>query len=154
MGNWPWRGWRLLGRPQLAVIFPDGHWQGGAGDPRGHQSSLESHALATSSCLGHSFGVALSLAKHLLTARWWNIKVCGKDDCPPALTVLNIGQFMTNEEMAGGMGEPYWFMAYSVHCSGWVRWPTGGNGSGPRGRLWRSEPTRWCMPFGAKWEQT
>ena len=58
-------------------------------------------------------GMALSLAKHLLTAWWWNIKVCGEDDCPPALTVLNIGQFITNEEMAGGVGESPWFMAYS-----------------------------------------
>ena len=58
-------------------------------------------------------GMALSLAKHLLTAWWWNIKVHGEDDCPPALTILNIGQFMTDEEMAGGMGEPHWFMAYS-----------------------------------------
>ena len=30
-----------------------------------------------------------------------------------ALTILNIGQFITNEEMAGDMGEPHWFMAYS-----------------------------------------
>ena len=58
-------------------------------------------------------GMALSLAKHLLLAWQWNIKVCGKDACPPALTVLNIGQFMTDEETAGGVGEPHWFMAYS-----------------------------------------
>ena len=36
-------------------------------------------------------GAALSLAKHLLTAWWWSIKVHGEDDCPPTLTVLNIG---------------------------------------------------------------
>ena len=41
-------------------------------------------------------GMALSLAKHLLTAWQSNIKVCGEDDCPPVLTVLNIGQFMTD----------------------------------------------------------
>ena len=64
-------------------------------------------------------GVALSLAKHLLAAWWWNIKVSGEDDCPPALTVLSIGQFMTNEEMVGGVGEPHWFMAYS-HALQWV----------------------------------
>ena len=46
-------------------------------------------------------GTALSLAKHLLMAWWWNIKV------------LNIGQFMTDEEMAWGIGEPHWFVAYS-----------------------------------------
>ena len=48
-------------------------------------------------------GAALSLAKHLLMAWRWNIKVCGEDDCPPALTVLNIGQFITNEKMVGGV---------------------------------------------------
>ena len=57
-------------------------------------------------------GTALSLAKHLLTAWRWNIKVCGEDTCPPAPTILNIGQFVTDEEMAGGMGEPHWFVAY------------------------------------------
>ena len=43
----------------------------------------------------------------------WNIKVHREDDSPPAPTILNIGQFMTDEETAGGMGEPHWFMAYS-----------------------------------------
>ena len=52
-------------------------------------------------------GTALSLAKHLLVAWRWSIKVRGEDNCPPTLTVLNIGQFMTEEEMAGGMGEPH-----------------------------------------------
>ena len=64
-------------------------------------------------------GTALSLAKCLLAAWWWNIKVCGEDDCPPALTILNIGQFMTDEEMAGGVGEPHWFVAYSCALQ-WV----------------------------------
>ena len=73
-------------------------------------------------------GVALSLAKHLLTAWQWNIKVCGEDDCPPALTVLNIGQFMTDEEMAGGVGEPHWFMVYSCTLQ-WV-------GEAACGRKW------------------
>ena len=58
-------------------------------------------------------GAPLSLAKCLLAAWQWNIKVHGEDDCPPAPTVLNIGQFMTNGEMAGDVGEPHWFMAYS-----------------------------------------
>ena len=58
-------------------------------------------------------GVFLSLAKCLLMAWRWNIKVHGEDACPPAPTILNIGQFMTDEEMAGGMGEPHWFVAYS-----------------------------------------
>ena len=58
-------------------------------------------------------GEALSLAKRLLRAWWWNIKVHGEDTCPPALTILNTGQFMTNEETAGGVEEPHWFIAYS-----------------------------------------
>ena len=58
-------------------------------------------------------GMALSLAKCLLAVWRWNIKVCREDDFPPAPTVLNIGQFITDEETAGGMGEPHWFMAYS-----------------------------------------
>ena len=74
-------------------------------------------------------GTALSLAKHLLAAWWWNIKVCREDDCPPAPTILNIGQFMTNEETAWGVGEPHWFVAYSCALQ-WVgevahrqKWP-------------------------------
>ena len=86
-------------------------------------------------------GATLSLAKHLLAAWQWNIKVHGEDNCPPAPTVLNIGQFMTNEEMTGGMGEPQWFVAYSRALQ-WVgvgqSLPTGvhllvRNGHGPNG---------------------
>ena len=99
-------------------------------------------------------GTVLSLAKCLLVAWQWNIKVCGEDDCPPAPTILNIGQFITDEEVAGGVGEPHWFVAYSMHCSGWGRWPVRGNRSGPGGRLWRSKPPCWCAPFGTGWAQT
>ena len=45
-------------------------------------------------------GAALSLAKHLLTVWRWSIKVLGWDICPSTLTALNIGQFMTKEEMS------------------------------------------------------
>ena len=72
--------------------------------------------------------MALSLAKHLLMVWWWNIKVHREDDCPPAPTILNIGQFITDEEMAGGVGEPHWFVAYS-HALQWV-------GKVARGRKW------------------
>ena len=64
-------------------------------------------------------GAALSLAKCLVAAWQWNIKVCGEDDFPPAPSILNIGQFITDEKMAGGMGEPHWFMAYSCALQ-WV----------------------------------
>ena len=70
------------------------------------------YELVTPLTLGAE-GIALSLAKHLPAAWQWNIKVHGEDNCPPAPTVLNIGQFMTNEEMTGSMGEPHWFVAYS-----------------------------------------
>ena len=76
-------------------------------------------------------GMALSLAKHLLMAWRWNIKVRREDNCPLALTILNIGQFMTNKEMAGGVREPHWFVAYShilqqlgeVVCGRKWEWP-------------------------------
>ena len=58
-------------------------------------------------------GVALSLAKCLPVVYRWSIKVRREDACPPTPTILNIGQFMTEEEMAGDVGEPHWFMAYS-----------------------------------------
>ena len=77
-------------------------------------------------------GATLSLAKHLLVMLRWSMK-CGEDACPTPNppTILNIGQFMTEEEMAGGVGEPHWFVAYScalqqvgeaVHGQKW-EWP-------------------------------
>ena len=70
----------------------------------------------------------MSLAKHLVTAWWWNIKVQGEGECPPTLSILNIGQFIMDEEVAGGMEEPHWFMAYS-HTLQWV-------GEVAHGRKW------------------
>ena len=99
-------------------------------------------------------GVALSLAKHLLAAWRWNIKVHGEDDCPPAPTVLNIGQFMTDEEMAWAWESHTGSWPTPVHCSRWARQPAGGNGGGPAGRLWKSRPHCWCMPFGMKLVRT
>ena len=64
-------------------------------------------------------GAALSLAKCLLTAWRWSIKVHGEDACPPTPTILNISQFMAEEEVAEGVGEPHWFVAYS-HALQWV----------------------------------
>ena len=64
-------------------------------------------------------GTTLSLAKHLLMAWRWSIKVRGEDICPPTPTVLNIGQFMTEEEVEEGVGEPHQFMAY-CHALQWV----------------------------------
>ena len=58
-------------------------------------------------------GVALSLAKHLLTIWQWSIKVQGQDICLPTLTALNIGQFMTQEEVLENVDNSLWFVAYS-----------------------------------------
>ena len=46
-------------------------------------------------------GTALSLAKCLLMIWRWSVKVLGWDVCPPTPTALNIGQFMTKEEVSG-----------------------------------------------------
>ena len=58
-------------------------------------------------------GAAKALVKHLVAAWRWNIKVQGEGVCPPTPSVLNIGQFLTDQEAGGGMGERHWFMAYS-----------------------------------------
>ena len=58
-------------------------------------------------------GAALSLAKCLLTIWRWSIKVQGWNVCPPAPTVLNIGQFMYWEEVLGKVDDSLWFGAYS-----------------------------------------
>ena len=65
-------------------------------------------------------GVALSLAKHLLAIWRWNARVQGQDICPPALTVLNIGQFMMRDEVQGDVNNSLWFEAYffAFFCCG------------------------------------
>ena len=78
-------------------------------------------------------GAALLLAKCLLTGWRWSIKVLGQNICLPAPTALNIGQFMTKEEVVEGMGQPHWFVAYShalqqvgEAAHGWKwEWPAG-----------------------------
>ena len=58
-------------------------------------------------------GTALPLAKRLLAIRRWSIKVQGQDICLPAPTALNIGQFMTWEEVLQNVDDSLWFAAYS-----------------------------------------
>ena len=57
--------------------------------------------------------MALSLAKCLLTIWQWSIKVQGHDVCLSTLTALNIGQFMTQEEVMENVDNSLWYMAYS-----------------------------------------
>ena len=78
-------------------------------------------------------GVALSLAKHLLAVWWWSLRVQGWDICPPTPTVLNIGQFMTRDEVQGEVDNALWFEVYSrtlqrvgeAVCSQQWQWPKG-----------------------------
>ena len=58
-------------------------------------------------------GTAKALAKCLVATWRWNMKVQGEGVCPPTPTVLNIGQFLTDQETEGGWGELHWFVAYS-----------------------------------------
>ena len=58
-------------------------------------------------------GTTKALAKCLVATWRWNIKVQGEGVCPLAPTVLNISQFLPDQETEGGWGEPHWFVAYS-----------------------------------------
>ena len=73
-------------------------------------------------------GTARSLAKHLVAAWQWNVKVWGEGECPPTPSILNISQFIMDEGAAGGVGEPHWFLAYSCMLQ-WV-------GEVAHGRKW------------------
>ena len=78
-------------------------------------------------------GTALSLAKHLFVVWQWRIKVLGWDVCLPIPTALNIGQFMTREEVLEGVDKSLWFAAYSrtlqwvseAACRWKWEWPVG-----------------------------
>ena len=75
-------------------------------------------------------GVAIYLAEHLVTAWWWNIKVQGEGKCPPAPSVLNIGQFIMDEEAAGAWESHTGSWPTPTHCSGWARQIMEEDGSG------------------------
>ena len=92
--------------------------------------------------------VAVPLAKRLLAIWRWSIKVQGWDVCPPAPMALNIGQFMTWEEVLENVDNSLWFTAYSctlqrvreaVHSRRW---------QGGRRRRWES--LHWSGHFGKK----
>ena len=58
-------------------------------------------------------GATLLLAKCLLAVWQWSLRVQGQDVCPPAPTILNIGQFMTRDEVRGDVDNTLWFEVYS-----------------------------------------
>ena len=58
-------------------------------------------------------GMALSLAKCLLTIWRWSLRVQGWDICPPTPTILNIGQFMMRDEVQGEVDNLLWYEVYS-----------------------------------------
>ena len=95
-------------------------------------------------------GAALSLDKHLLTIWQWSIKVQGQDICPPTPMVLNIGQFMMQEEVLGKVDDSLWFEVYShtlqrvreAMCSQQWQWP--------KGRCGKEESPHWSGCFGRK----
>ena len=72
-------------------------------------------------------------AKHLLAVWQWSIKVQGRDICPPTPMALNIGKFMTREEVLEGVDDSLWFVAYShtlqqvgeAVCRQQWEWPVG-----------------------------
>ena len=58
-------------------------------------------------------GMALSLAKHPPAIWQWSARVQGWDICLPAPTVLNIGQFMMQDEVQGDVDNSLWLEVYS-----------------------------------------
>ena len=78
----------------------------------------------------------VSLAKHLLTIWQWSIKVQGWDVCPPTPTALNIGQFMTWEEVLENVDNSLWFEAYSHTLQRVGEAVCGRQWQWPRGKVW------------------
>ena len=134
MGNWPRSEWRLPGGVQPGSCLSrwtsvtlgaqeeiDPHWRA----MRWLQVAMQGitdeevpwHELVAPLTSGAE-GVALSLAKHLVAAWWWNIKVRGEGECPPALSILNIGQFIMDEEAVGAWESHTGLWPTPVCCSG------------------------------------
>ena len=135
MGNWPQSKWRLLGGGSSAwqsfvqvdigkeepgtLEEIDPHWRAtqwlqvaiqGITDEEGPWYELVT--LLTSGVEG----AARSQAKHLVAAWQWNIKVRGEGECPPAPSVLNIGQFITDEEAVGVWESHTGLWPTPTHC--------------------------------------
>ena len=72
---------------------------------------VQCHDLLTPLMSGAE-GTTKALAKCLVAAWRWNIKVRGKGVCPPAPTMFNIGRFLHDQVTEEGWGELHWFVAY------------------------------------------
>ena len=75
-------------------------------------------------CRGHGY-VPHQASCHCVVVEHQGVR---GGECPLALSILNISQFIMNEEAAGGVGEPHWFVAYS-HALQWM-------GEVAHGRKW------------------
>ena len=124
--NWPPSEWRPLGevwhggwlpewtsvrrslRPWRTSTSTGGH-SGGCKWPPKVLGMRRSRGMNCSPHLHQGLKVWLRPWPNVL----WNVKVQGEDVCLPAPSILNIGQFLTDQEAEGGMGEPHWFVAYS-----------------------------------------
>ena len=96
-------------------------------------------------------GVAISLAKRLLTICQWSIRVQGWDICLPTPTVLNIEHFMMRGEVQGDVDNSLWFEAYSCTLQR-VREATHGRcWQWPKGKAWEVGVSPLVRVF---WEET
>ena len=95
-------------------------------------------------------GTALSLAKCLLAIWWWSNRVQGWDICPPAPTALNIGQFMTRDEVQGDVDNSLWFEAYSYALQRVGEAAHGPQWQWLKGKVWKVEVSPLVRVF---WEE-
>ena len=125
----------LWGKSGLAVICPRGDQQGGAQDPHWRAQrwlQVATQGIRDEEVLWHELlapltsgveGAAKSLAKHLVAVWWWNVKVRGEGMCPPTPSTLNIGQFLTDEEVEGAWESHTGSWPTPTPCSGWASQP-------------------------------
>ena len=114
--------WRLVSRVDISEEEPktleeiNAHWRAQQWLQVATQGIRDEevpwHELFTPLTSGAE-GAAKALAKCSVATWRWNIKVQGEEMCPPTPSLLNIGQFLTDQEAEGGIREPHWFVAYS-----------------------------------------
>ena len=124
--------WRLFARVDIGEEEPetleeiDPHWRAQrwlqVAAPGIREEEVLWHELLAPLTSGVE-GMAKSLAKHLVAVWQWNIKVQGEGMCPPTPSILNVGQFLTDEEMEGAWESHTGLWPTPVHCSRWARRP-------------------------------